>query len=102
MTHLSCYQLRSGLWSPVMHGMPIESFSSLAVDWTTTPQTIYVATDSQVYIYRSTDDGENWGTVSDGLPRRMHIVDMDFAMEEGHRRLYIATYGRSVWSAVPD
>jgi hypothetical protein len=93
-------RLSGGAWRPVMHGLPVESFSGLAVDWTTTPQTVYVATDSRVY--RSSDNGDTWLPVTSGLPVRAHISDLDFAADAGGRRLYAATFGRSVWSATPD
>ena len=93
-------RLSGDAWRPVMHGLPVESFSGLAIDWTTSPQTVYVATDSRVY--RSSDDGDSWLAVASGLPIRTHITDLDFSTGDSGRRLYAATYGRSIWSATPD
>jgi hypothetical protein len=59
---------------------------------------LLVSTDDAVYISR--DDGASWQRASRGLPRRAHCADLRFAPDSGgHGKLYLGTYGRSVWVA---
>lgn len=83
------------------NGLPIEDEGGLyfmAVDNTTSPDTIYVATDCGVHA--SWDFGANWLPVSQGLPVRAHPSTLRFVEEpSGNRMLYLFTYGRSAWRA---
>ncbi len=71
----------------------------LEVVTTPTQQTVFVSTDSQVYA--STDGGNVWHIVSDGLPVRPHNADLRVGPGQapGELWLYLTTYGRSVWRA---
>lgn len=76
--------------------LPDETFYAMETDWTTNPKTLFVATDSRVYM--SSDDGYTWQSVSQGLPRRPHCADLRFVLQaDGTRYLYLSTFGRSVW-----
>jgi len=83
------------------NGLPIKAEGALyfmAIDNTTSPDTIYVATDFGVHA--SWDIGENWLPVSQGLPIRAHSSTLRFVEEpSGNRILYLFTYGRSAWRA---
>ena len=70
----------------------------LEVVTTPTQQTVFVSTDSQVYA--STDGGNVWHIVSDGLPVRPQCRLARRARPgAGELRLYLTLYGRSVWRA---
>lgn len=84
------------VWMPLSHGLPVEPFYGLDTDWTIRPKPMYVATDSRVYV--STDNGESWQNVSDGLPIRGHLSELRFVVESnGAHYLYVSTWGRSVF-----
>jgi hypothetical protein len=83
------------------NGLPIkdeEGLYFMAVDNTTSPDTIYAATDYGVHA--SWDIGANWLPVSQGLPVRVHPSTLRFVSESaGNHLLYLFTYGRSAWRA---
>jgi len=83
------------------NGLPIKDEGNLyfvAVDNTTVPDTIYVATDYGVHA--SWDIGANWLPVSQGLPVHVHPSTLRFVSESsGNHVLYLFTYGRSAWRA---
>ena len=57
---------------------------------------MFVATDGAVS--RSTDWGRQWAGISDGLPSDLICASLAVAATAGApRRLYPATWGRSVW-----
>ncbi len=62
-----------------------------------TDHTLFLATSERVYISR--DSGKNWQEASDGLPRNAHCSDLRFVNLEPEARLYLSTYGWSVWVA---
>jgi hypothetical protein len=62
---------------------------------------VFAADDARVYA--SNDDGANWAGASQGLPARPHCKDLRIGANTwGGHDLYLATYGRSVWSANID
>jgi hypothetical protein len=70
----------------------------MAVDNTTAPDTMYIATDYGVHA--SWDIGANWLPVSEGLPVRAHPSTLRFVSEPaGDHLLYLFTFGRSAWRA---
>ena len=79
-------------------GLPTDKGPFLAMDInsTTTPETLFVATDAQVFVSRNI--GQSWLSASIGLPRRPHSSDLRVSRERsGQRFLYLSTYGRSLW-----
>ena len=78
--------------------LPDVNIYGLDEDWTTSPPTLYLATDTDVL--RSRDDGTTWTPVNAGLPRRPHCSDLRFvAYPGGKRYLYLGTWGCSLWRA---
>jgi hypothetical protein len=87
-----------GLKWDVIAGLPNGNIYGLDEDWTTSPPTLFVATDTQVL--RSRDDGTTWTPVNDGLPKLPHCSDLRFvAYPGGKRYLYLGTWGWSLWRA---
>ena len=85
-------------WEHLEHGLPVDVFWSLATDWTVNPPTMFVATESRVYM--STDDGASWQITSTGLPAFAHLNNLSFVQESnGNRWLHASTWGRSVFRA---
>jgi hypothetical protein len=83
-----------GIGLPASEGI----FYDMEIDRTTSPATLFVATDSNVYISR--DMGNTWQLASLGLPQRPHCAGLQFAAPRaGVHYLYLSTYGRSVWRA---
>lgn len=60
---------------------------------------IFAASDALVY--GSPDQGRTWFRTTTGLPARPHNTELRHLPDRGRRlgRLYLSTYGRSVWSA---
>jgi hypothetical protein len=97
-------RLTDGLWVEVprtlMSGglIPNERCYSIEGDWTVRPQTLFVCTDSAVYV--SSNSGESWSDESEGLPTRAHLADFQLVLNpDGTKDLYLSTFGRSVWKA---
>jgi hypothetical protein len=77
-------------------GLPNEGLTALEVDRSTSPPTLFVASDRHAYISR--DGGDTWKFATKGLPQKAHCTDLRLAEEPtGARSLYLGTYGRSVW-----
>jgi hypothetical protein len=57
---------------------------------------VFTATDDKVYL--SEDLGETWVQASKGLPRRPHCADLRVGRLHNEPRLFLSTFGRSVWS----
>lgn len=90
------------LWTTIgANGLPTNEgeLYFTAVDNTTDPDTIYLATDYGVHA--SWDLGANWLPVSQGLPVHAHPSTLRFISEPrpGGHLLYLFTYGRSAWRA---
>ena len=83
-----------GAWEYVS-GLNDELYYDLAVDWTVSPEVVYLASDSNVYV--SFDQGTTWQSASQGLPRRPHCSRLRFVGNPS-KLLYLTTYGRSVWT----
>jgi Repeat of unknown function (DUF346) len=87
---------QDGVWERVAHNLPLERFWGLTTDWLADPKTMFVTTDSRVYT--STDRGESWQIMTQGLPRRAHLNEIDFVEEStGARFIHAATWGRSIF-----
>jgi photosystem II stability/assembly factor-like uncharacterized protein len=56
------------------------------------PDTIFVSSD--VSVFRSTDGGKSWTDISSNLPNTMFV---DLVHQQKDRKLFVATYGRSIW-----
>ncbi len=86
--------LRSGLKLPFepIHGLDINRMGASV--------NLAAATDSSVYV--SPDMGDNWLRYNVGLPRMPHCSDLRFGALEGRQKLYLSTWGRSVWMADID
>jgi hypothetical protein len=84
-----------GSWSP-LGGLPDENLFCIATDWTVSPKTLFVATDSRVYVSRN--EGRDWTDESIGLPARSHCSDLAFVTQpDGARFLHLSTFGWSTW-----
>jgi Repeat of unknown function (DUF346) len=87
---------QDAVWERVAHNLPLESFWGLTTDWLANPKVMFVSTDSRVYM--STDRGETWQLMAQGLPHRAHVNEIDFVSESsGARYIHAATWGRSVF-----
>ena len=86
--------LRSGL------SLPFEPIHGLDINRMGAPVTLAAATESSVYV--SPDLGDNWLQYNLGLPRMPHCSDLRFGTLEGRQKLYLSTWGRSVWMADLD
>ncbi|MCU1252825.1 MAG: hypothetical protein JWQ49_5854 [Edaphobacter sp.] len=100
-TALLRFEPGRSLWTSVEgNGLPSKegSFQFMAVDPARTPLILYVGTDYA--IHGTWDAGANWLPVSQGLPVHCHPSTLRFVADpDGSRRLYLFTYGRSVWKA---
>jgi hypothetical protein len=70
---------------------------SVEVDRTTPEPVVFVATERRVFV--SADQGRTWHPASDGLPAATHLSDLLLSDADDGARLYLSTYGRSVWVA---
>jgi photosystem II stability/assembly factor-like uncharacterized protein len=84
-------------WSKASQGLPNELIFSMTADRSTTPATLFVATDNR--IYRSTDLGDAWSPIGQGMPQRAHNADMRIGYENNAKYLYVSTYGWSMYRA---
>jgi hypothetical protein len=95
------YEPQRNLWTSVeANGLPTNEgpLQFMAVDPIRTPRILYVGTDYAVHA--TWDAGNHWLPVSRGLPVHCHPSTLRFVAEpDGRRRLYLFTYGRSVWNA---
>jgi hypothetical protein len=95
-------RLDGAKWTPpAAQGLPgRQMYGAVAVtaEHSRVPRGLLVCTDEAVYVSR--DEGESWQRASGGLPRRPHCADMRFVPDgKGHGKIYLGTYGRSVWRA---
>jgi hypothetical protein len=81
-------------WTNVSGNLPDSPVNALAIDWSTSPATIYAGTD--VGVFWSNDGGTNWANTSANLPT---VVIMDLKIDATANRLIVGTHGRGVWSA---
>lgn len=58
---------------------------------------LFVSTDDRVYM--SEDRGDNWMRASLGLPRRPHCAELRIGNVGAQTRVYLGTFGRSLWQA---
>ena len=78
--------------------IPNERCFALETDWTANPQTIFVCTDSKIYV--SSDGGQTWDDQSNGLPARAHLADLQLVVNaDGPKDLLLSTWGRSFWKS---
>lgn len=74
----------------------VGGYTAIETDWTAQPKTLFLSTDTRVYA--STNEGQTWVDMSNGLPETPHCRDLRFVTEtSGAHFLYLATYGRSVF-----
>jgi hypothetical protein len=75
-----------------------ENFIALTIDRATSPPSLYVCTDTTVFVSR--DEGDTWLLANTQLPSRVHCTSFAIgAPRPSGRHLYLGTYGRSVWQA---
>jgi hypothetical protein len=68
----------------------------LDYDYTTSPKTLYVSTETSVWV--SKDNGLTWNDFSNGLPECPNCGDLRYVeLLDGTRFLYLGTWGWSVW-----
>ena len=58
------------------------------------PDTVFVGTDVGVYVSR--DGARTWSAYAEGMPI-MPVIDL--SVDRGHRKIYAATFGRSIYAA---
>jgi hypothetical protein len=80
--------------------LPFEPIHGLDINRMGAPVSLAAATESSVYV--SPDLGDNWLQYNVGLPRMPHCSDLRFGTLEGRQKLYVSTWGRSVWMADID
>jgi hypothetical protein len=80
--------------------LPFEPIHGLDINRMGAPVSLAAATESSVYV--SPDRGNNWLQYNIGLPRMPHCSDLRFGTLEGRQKLYLSTWGRSVWMADID
>lgn len=85
------------VWQIAASMLPISlgKWTSLAVDRSQTPVTLFVASGNQVC--GSHDRGTTWQLASDGLPKAVECSDLRWVKDADGSRLYLSTYGRSLW-----
>jgi hypothetical protein len=71
-----------------------DAFRSITCD--ENGRVLFLALESGVF--RSTDNGENWTLFSDGLPTMPHSADVFVGSNSGTQYLYLATWGRSIYT----
>ena len=81
-------------WDVVPAGFPNEFIYAMEI-LAGEPPIVFIATDAKVY--GSPDEGKSWRDVSHHLPKRPHCSDLRLGSDEQAIRLYLATFGRSVW-----
>ncbi len=74
---------------------PGETIWAFEVCDTANGSVLVAATES--HTYSSYDDGLRWHIAADGLPRNPMCADLRYTNE--HNRLFLSTYGWSIWSA---
>jgi len=89
-------------WRILQSGLklPFEPIHGLDINRLGAPVMLAAATESSVYV--SPDAGDNWLQYNVGLPRSPHCSDLRFGVLEGRQKLYLSTWGRSVWMADID
>ncbi|MBI2566502.1 MAG: hypothetical protein HYV63_05675 [Candidatus Schekmanbacteria bacterium] len=79
-------------WSDISGNLPDVPVNTIALDTSTTPDTLYVGTDVGVYV--STNLGGLWTDMSNGLP---NVAVFEVSFNATSRQLAAATHGRGVW-----
>ena len=74
------------------------SLVAIAIDPTTAPVTVFVASENQVLT--TLDGGVTWLDASQGLPKTFAASDLRWTDDGNGARLYLSTFGRSVWVAM--
>lgn len=97
--------LRGLVWERARTGIPTTEGAFWGLDQARNIDnaTLVAVTDAHVWI--SYDEARTWNRASQGLPARPHGADIRFARyHDGHQRLHLGTYGRSLWVAdlLPD
>ncbi len=85
-------------WTRISEGLLSRSVNLVLVDGTTTPSTLFCATDDGLYT-RSTTDGETWQEIRNG-----GVFSIAFAEEGlgGRRTLYATTFDGSIFRSDDD
>ncbi|MDQ1509418.1 MAG: hypothetical protein QOG50_1262 [Actinomycetota bacterium] len=80
-------------WTNISGNLPSVVTSNIAVDRSTSPPTLYAATD--VGVYGSTDSGATWSVIGTSLPR---VEVTDVMVDDATNQLVAATFGRGVYA----
>jgi hypothetical protein len=96
----SVLKLSDGVWSPIP-GLADGIYWGITIDWTVAPNTVFVCDEDQVLLSR--DEGQNWVSSSTGLLTYPNLADVHFTLTpSGRKRLFLSTFGHSLWvSEVP-
>lgn len=81
-------------WTDISGNLPDSPANAVAVDYRTSPATLYVGTD--VGVFWSVDGGTTWVNTSNGLP---NTVVMDVRVDLATNTLIAATHGRGMYTA---
>ncbi|MFZ2873230.1 MAG: hypothetical protein WAZ94_01970 [Phycisphaerales bacterium] len=79
-------------WQALDGNLPDVPVNVVAADARCSPAVLFAGSDSG--LYRSTNDGQSWTLIADGLPRACVI---DLKLEPARGRLIVSTQGRGAW-----
>ena len=78
-------------WTDISGNLPDIPMNDIVAD-PDLPGTLYLASD--IGVFQTSDGGQNWSTLSNGLPARL-VRSLN--LHRPTRTLRAATYGRSMW-----
>ncbi|MDQ1519523.1 MAG: hypothetical protein QOI55_596, partial [Actinomycetota bacterium] len=84
-------------WTDISGNLPNIAVNAIAVDFKTSPPTVYAANDIGVFV--STNGGTSWARFGTGLP---NAIVTSLELDAQSRILSAGTYGRGVWQSFPD
>ncbi len=79
-------------WQNISYNLPNIPVNCIVQDPTSPLNTVYIGTD--IGVYYSNDEMEEWELYSDGLPNVI-VSELEILASEG--KIYAATFGRGIW-----
>lgn len=80
---------------PDMEDPYVAELYGITADLSRTPPVVFVISERHVWV--TADRGTTWMGASQGLPRAIQCADIRWIKDSLGSRLYLSTYGRSVW-----